>query len=682
MHNHSDYTILVEPRAESMIRQGVTTMVLGESRSAAPIKAGTDEPRARADGVTIDWTTLGGYFAKLEKQHVATNIASYVGEEQVWTYVKGYSQSPATPAELQEMKRLIAQAMEEGAMGLSTALLQPPSSFATTADLIELAKTAKQYGGIYSSHIRDEGEGVFRAIDEAIQVGKGARIPVDIIHMKIAHQRLWGRAKEIVAMVQKARDEGHDIRANVYPYTAGQNNLSSIVPPWAHDGGREKMLERLKDPAARKRMRDEVMNGLPDWYNHYLATGDGWGGMILVSLRHERNKRFQGRRMSELIQARGGHPADVLFDVLIEENGSVPTVFFHHSEADMQLIMKQSWTSIGSDGSAVNPDGPTGRTHPHPRYYGTFPRVLGRYVRELKVISLPDAVKKMTSMNADKIGIKDRGRLKEGQAADVTIFAADRVIDRATFEQPHQFPVGIEYVIVNGQVTIDRGQHTGALAGQVIRGPGTTKSQEARAQMIRLGEVLVLTPSDGKPAPDANDHLLQADRGNRKGQFYRAWTGGATAGTPPATDRSTTYQLLSPETVGPLPEIDVLGIHFTKVLPERREAFERFVRDTLHPAVANLRPDLRLLYYKATGGPEAPGYILVFALTKESRDKYWPGGSDSDALRAAFGPVKVHTKELNSYLVPGSALTDEKFAAAIYESREWTDLVLVPSGSR
>jgi N-acyl-D-aspartate/D-glutamate deacylase len=472
IHNHSDYTILVEPKSESMIRQGVTTMVLGESRSAGPIKAGTDEARARADGVTIDWTTLGGYFAKLERQRMATNIASYVGEEQVWTYVKGYGESPATAAELAEMKRLIAQAMEEGAMGLSTSLLQPPSSFATTANLIELAKIARQHGGIYSTHIRDEGEGVFRSVEEAIQVGKGANIPVDIIHMKIAHQKLWGRANEIIGLVQQGRDAGHDIRANVYPYTAGQNNLSSIVPPWAHDGGREQMIARLKDPAARKRMREEVINGLPNWYNHYLATGDGWGGMILVSLRHQRNIPFQGRRMSELIAARGGHPGDVLFDVLIEENGSVPTVFFHHSEPDMQLVMKQPWTSIGSDGSAVNPAGPTGRSHPHPRYYGTFPRVLGRYVRELQVLTLPEAVKKMTSMNADKIGVKDRGRLKEGAAADVTIFDQDRVIDRATFAQPHQFPVGIDYVIVNGQVTIDKGQHTGALAGQVIYGPG------------------------------------------------------------------------------------------------------------------------------------------------------------------------------------------------------------------
>ena len=473
MHNHSDYTILVEPKAESMIRQGVTTMVLGESRSAGPVKSGVnDDPRSRADGATVDWTTLGGYFATLERRHMSTNIASYVGEEQVWTYVKGYGQTAATAAEIEAMKTLIAQAMAEGAMGLSTALLQPPSSIATTANLIELARVAKQYGGIYSSHIRDEGENVFKAVDEAIQVGAGAGIPVDILHMKIAHQALWGRVNEIIAMVQKARDAGQNVQANVYPYTAGQNNLSSIIPPWAHDGGREKLLERLRDPAARKRMHDEVLNGLPNWYNHYLATGGGWSGMLLVSLQNERNKPFQGKRMSDLIAARGGDPAYVLFDLLVEEGGSVPTVFFHHSEQDMQLVLKQPWTSIGSDGSAVSPDGPTGRTHPHPRYYGTFPRVLGRYARELGVLTLPDAVRKMTSLNADKIGLRDRGRLKEGQWADVTIFNPATVIDKATFERPHQFPVGIEYVIVNGVVTVERGRHTGAVAGRVLYGPG------------------------------------------------------------------------------------------------------------------------------------------------------------------------------------------------------------------
>lgn len=473
MHDHSDYTILIEPAAQSMIRQGVTTLVLGESRSAGPVKPGfNDDPRSKMDKATVDWTTMGGYFAMLEKKHMSPNIASYVGEEQVWTYVKGYGQEPVTAAQIDAMKQQVAQAMEDGAMGLSTALLVPPSSLATTANLIELAKVAKQYGGIYSSHIRDEGEGVFDAIDEAINVGKGANIPVDIIHMKIAHKKLWGRVNEIIAKVQAARDAGFDIRANVYPYTAGQNNLSSIIPPWAFDGGRDKMIERLKNPALRPRLRKEILGGLPHWYNHYLATGDGWAGMILVALNNPKNVPFQGKRMSELIAARGGNPADVLMDVLIEENGTVPTVFFHHSEADMQLVMKQPWTSIGSDGTAVSPDGPTGGQHPHPRYYGTFPRVLGRYVRELHVLTLPEAVKKMTSMNADKIGIKDRGRLKPGMWADITVFDADRVIDRATFEDPQQYPVGIEYVIVNGAVTVDKAQHTGAMAGKVIYGPG------------------------------------------------------------------------------------------------------------------------------------------------------------------------------------------------------------------
>jgi N-acyl-D-aspartate/D-glutamate deacylase len=470
IHNHSDYTILADPKAESMIRQGVTTMVLGESRSAGPVKPGINDPPA-TEGVIVDWTTLGGYFARLERQGVATNIASYVGEEQVWTWVKGYGQSPASPAELDAMQTLVAEAMKEGAMGMSTSLLMPPSSLATTANLIALARVARLHGGIYSTHIRDEGEGVFQSIGEAIEVGRGAAIRVDIIHMKIAHQRLWGRADEIIEMVQTAREAGLDIQANVYPYTAGQNNLSSIVPPWAHDGGRERLLKRLRDPDARARMRKEILDGRPGWYNHYLATGDGWGGMLLVSLRTERNRAFQGRRMSELIAARGGDAVEVLFDVLLEERGSVPTVFFHHSEPDMQLIMKQPWTSIGSDGAAVSADRP-GASHPHPRYYGTFPRVLGRYVRELQVLTLPEAVKKMTSMNADKLGIADRGRVREGMWADIVIFDPGTVADRATFENPHQYPAGIRDVIVNGAVAVENERHTGALAGRVLYGPG------------------------------------------------------------------------------------------------------------------------------------------------------------------------------------------------------------------
>lgn len=461
MHNHSDDTLLAEPNCESMIRQGVTTMVLGEGGSAGPAKPGSDP-----------WTTLGGYFDHVDKHPASANICSYVGETQVWTFIKGHELTPATEEQIEAMKREVEKAMLEGAMGLSTSLLMPPSNLITTAQLVELAKVAKKHGGIYSSHIRDEGAGVFRSIEEAINVGKGAGIRVDIIHVKIADKAFWGQMSEVVAMIRKAREEGHDIRTNVYPYTAGQNNLRAIIPPWAHDGGNEKMLERLRDPEMRTRMRRDILNGLPNWYNHYLATGGGWEGMLLVSFSAEKNKPFVGKRMSELIAARGGDPVDVLFDVLLEEKGSVSTVYFHHSEPDMQLAMKQPFTSIGSDGSAISPDGPRGGAHPHPRWYGTFPRVLGRYVRELKVITLPEAVKKMTSMNAEKINIADRGLLKEGYWADVTVFDPDTVMDKATFEKPHQYPVGIPYVIVNGAVVLDNGKHSGAHPGQVIRGPG------------------------------------------------------------------------------------------------------------------------------------------------------------------------------------------------------------------
>ncbi len=461
MHNHSDETLLAEPKCESMIRQGVTTMALGEGGSMGPVKAG-EQP----------WTTLGGYFDYVEKKGVAANITSYVGQTQIWTYVKGEALEEATDADIEAMKREVARAMEDGAMGLSTSLLMPPSSLIKSEQLIELAKVASSYGGIYSTHIRDEGAGVFRSIEEAINVGKGADIRVDIIHMKIADQKFWGQMPEVIAMIDRARKEGYDIRAHVYPYTAGQNNLRAIIPPWAHDGGNEEMLKRLRDPETRARIKKDVLNGLPGWYNHYLAVGSDWSRMLLVSMNDPKNKPFVGKRMSELIAARGGDPVEVLFDVLLEENGSVSTVYFHHEEGDMLYALKQPYTSVGSDGSAISPEGPSGDKNPHPRWYGTFPRVLGRYVREQKALTLEQAVRKMTSMNAEKISILDRGYLREGYRADVTLFNPETVIDKATFEKPHQYPEGIPYVIVNGELVLDNGRHTGALPGKVVRGPG------------------------------------------------------------------------------------------------------------------------------------------------------------------------------------------------------------------
>lgn len=461
MHNHSDDTLLSEPRCESMVRQGVTTMILGEGGSAGPVHEGKRP-----------WTTLGGYFAHVEQQGVAPNIASYVGQTQIWTYVKGEGLDGASPFEMEAMKQEVEHAMKEGALGLSTSLLMPPSSLVTTEQLGELASVAAQAGGIYSTHIRDEGLGVFDAIAEAIEVGKRSGARVDIIHMKIADEQLWGQMGEVIAMIDDARAEGHDIRAHVYPYTAGQNNLRAIIPPWAHDGGNDAMLERLRDPALRTRMKRDILNGIAGWYNHYLAVGGDWSRMLLVGLADPRNKPFVGKRMSDLLATRDGDPVDVLFDVLLEEHGSVRTVYFHHQEDDMQFALGQPYVSVGSDGSAISPDGEYASMHPHPRWYGTFPRVLARYVRELEVLSLPDAIRKCTSMNAEKANLKERGVLREGYWADVVVFDPDAVQDQATFEDPHRYPDGVPYVLVNGEVVVDNGTHTGALPGRVLRGPG------------------------------------------------------------------------------------------------------------------------------------------------------------------------------------------------------------------
>lgn len=459
MHNHSDETLIDDPRCESMVRQGVTTMILGEGNSAGPIAPGIRE-----------WSTLGEYFAFVEKKKVATNIASYVGQTQIWTHIKGNALQEATPAEMERMKAEVDRAMRDGAMGLSTSLLMPPSNLMTTAQLIELAKVVKRHGGIYSTHIRDEGQGVFRSIAEAIAISRGANIRVDIIHLKIADTKLWGQMKEVIAMIDRARAEGLDVRTNVYPYTAGQNNLRAIIPPWAHNGGNTAMLARLRNSEDRLRLKREIRNGLPNWYNHYLATGGGWAGMLLVELKSEKYKTFTGKRMSELIAAQqGADDVDVFFDVLLAENGDVPTVYFHHSEDDMTYALRQPYTSIGSDGAAIANDGPARAMNPHPRWYGTFPRILGRYVREKKVLSLEAAIRKMTSMNAEKIGIPQRGLLREGYWGDVTVFDPAKVIDKATFEQPHQYPEGIPHVVVNGEVVLENHQRSKALPGKVLR---------------------------------------------------------------------------------------------------------------------------------------------------------------------------------------------------------------------
>jgi N-acyl-D-amino-acid deacylase len=475
MHSHSDFTLLEDGNAQSKIRQGVTTEVLGEGSSAGPRQGKLSPGRAAlssaAGGNKAEWSTLGGYFDALERSRISTNVASFVGLGTVWQCVMGSSHERPTPAQFEQMKGLVEQAMKDGASGLSCMLMMPPDALATTDDIVELCKVVARYGGIYVTHIRNEGTGVFDAIREAIAIGRRAGIVVEILHIKIADQLYWGRMNEVVKLIDDARKEGVNVGANIYPYTRGNNNLASIIPPWAHEGGTAKMLERLKDPAERGRLKKDITGGVPGWYNHYTAVGGDWSRMLISA-----KNNYQGLTMDKILAARVKSkkpaPADLLdefFDLLIEEGGSVSTVYDHHTEKDMNLAMIQPWCSIGSDGLAYATEGPLRRGHPHPRSFGTFPRVLGVYVRERGLLRLEDAVRKMTSQNAAKLGLQDRGLLRPDQIADITLFDPERVLDRATYTEPFAYGEGIEYVIVNGQIVLDQGKHTGARPGRALR---------------------------------------------------------------------------------------------------------------------------------------------------------------------------------------------------------------------
>jgi len=452
------------------VRQGVTTEILGEAPSAGPIKG-----KAMLDlsqyGLEVSWRTLGEYFARLQKGGISVNVGSYVGATQVRTCVLGLESREPTVAEREEMKRLVEESMLDGAFGLSSSLIVPPDTYLTTSQLIELAKTVKPYGGLYSTHIRGEGNTIRDAILEAIEIGEKAQVPVDIIHLKIADKRMWGKMNEICDLIESARQKGQKVTANQYPYIAGQNYLMALIPPWALEGGKQQLKNRLKDAVLRRRMEQDILRGLPGWFDHYVLM-KGWESAVVASIKTEKNKKYEGKSVAEIAAMSGKKPTDAVFDLLLDEDDPIPTVYFLMDEADVRTAMRVPWVSIGSDGEAVRPDGILGRGRPHPRWYGTFPRILGKYVREQNVLSLEQAINKMTLLNAEKLGISDRGRIARGKKADVTIFNASRVIDRATFEDPHQYPVGIEYVIVNGTVVIDRGNHLGAKPGRVLYGKG------------------------------------------------------------------------------------------------------------------------------------------------------------------------------------------------------------------
>ena len=474
MLGQSELTILVNPHLPSKIFQGITTEITGEGGSAAPLndaiiqadKLGYDHLK-----LTPDWRTLRQYFTRLEKQGMGINLATYVGATQVRRMVLGDDKVQPTPAQLEQMKALVRDAMRDGAVGVSTSLQYAPAPYASTEELIALAAEASKFGGIYATHMRSEGSAIIAAIDEAVRIGREAHIPVEIWHLKAAGKPQWGWMPRIVAQIEKARASGVDVGANTYAYPAWFNTFSAFIPPWAHDGGDAKMIERLKDPAMRARIRKEMETLSDDWDNEWQEIA-GPESIIVSVVQNPQLLPLQGKTIAEIARLWNKDPFDTIFDLLIQDNAYTYVAVFGMSEPDVALALQQPWVSVDNDSQGTAPDGLLGQEHPHPRAYGTFPRILRKYVREEHKLKLEDAIRKFSALPAERMRLADRGVLKAGMWADVVVFDPATITDRAPFENPNQLSDGMQYVLVNGVPVIDGGKATNALPGKVLRGPG------------------------------------------------------------------------------------------------------------------------------------------------------------------------------------------------------------------
>ena len=461
-------------RIVSKVTQGITTEILGEGWTNAPANEHT---LAGAGDITdpalqaLSRSFMGPrgfdtWLRAMEAHGISANVGSFVGATTVRVYGKGQAMGAATPAELDSMRRVMRNAMEDGAFGLASALIYPPGTFASTQELIEVARAMAPYGGVYITHMRSEADQLLEAIDEAIRIGREAGVPVEIYHLKAAGRRNWPKAALAIAKIDSARAAGLDVQANMYPYPAGGTGLSACLPPWASADG--KLLENLKDPATRARIRAEMLQERTEWEN--LCQLAGPEGVLLLGLRRDENKRFVGKRLGEVATTLGREWPDAIMDLLIAEEQRIGTVYFLMTEENIALQLRQPWIKFGTDAGGMDPDSARGPTHP--RAYGNFPRILGKYVREERVIPLEDAIRKMSSAVATRLSIQDRGVLREGMYADVVVFDPATIADRATFEVPHQLSVGMRYVFVNGTAVVRDGRHTGAKPGRVVRGPG------------------------------------------------------------------------------------------------------------------------------------------------------------------------------------------------------------------
>lgn len=474
MLGQSELTILVNPHLPSKIFQGITTEFTGEGGSAAPL----NDAIIKADHVSYehfkinpDWRTLRQYFARLEKQGMGINLGTYVGATQVRRMVLGDDNVQPTPAQVEHMKALVRDAMRDGAVGVSTSLQYAPAPYATTEELIALASEASRFGGVYATHMRSEGAAITAAIDEAVRIGREAHIPVEIWHLKAAGKPQWGEMPQIVAQIEKARASGVDVSANTYAYTAWFNSFSAFIPPWAHDGGDAKLVERLKDPQMRARIRKEMETPSNDWDNEWQEIA-GPESILVCVVQNPQLLPLQGKSVADIAGLWKKDAFDTIFDLLIQDNAFTQVAVFGMSEPDVTLALQQPWVSIDNDSQGTAPDGLLGQEHPHPRAYGTFPRILRKYVREEKKLRLEDAIRKFSALPAQRMHLADRGVLKTGMWADVVIFDPATITDHATFENPNQLSEGMQYVLVNGVPVVDGGKPTNALPGKVLRGQG------------------------------------------------------------------------------------------------------------------------------------------------------------------------------------------------------------------
>jgi N-acyl-D-amino-acid deacylase len=472
MLGQSEMTILVDPRLPSKIFQGITSEITGEGNSIAPLNDAiiqSDRKSYEYYHLTPDWKTFRQYFGRLEKQGIGINLGSYVGATQVRRMVLGDEDRQPTPEQLEQMKTLVREAMKDGAVGVSTSLEYAPAPYAKTAELIALAGEAGKFGGIYATHMRNESDSVLEAIDEALRIGREGHIPVEIWHIKVAGKSNWGRMPEVVAKINAARAAGADVSADTYAYTAWYNDFSAFIPPWAHDGGTQKLVERLKDPATRARIRKDMLTPSRDWDNEWQEI-PGPEAIMIGAVQNPALLSMQGKRLSEVATLWNKDPMDAMFDFLIQDPNTGVAVF-GMSQPDVTLALQQPWVSVDNDSEGTSPEGLLGQAHPHPRAYGTFPRILSKYVREDQALSLEDAIRKFTALPAQRMRLSDRGVLKTGMWADLVIFDPATVRDRATFDNPNQLSEGMEYVLVNGVPVIDQEKMTGALPGKVLRGP-------------------------------------------------------------------------------------------------------------------------------------------------------------------------------------------------------------------